>query len=232
MLGRALVDLPVHAEGLVVVDLEAIHAHVTRAGDGITREDHRQRDVAAAVARPAAEHGEGGERRALGLDHLLAGRRAHALGAGPDHVEERAQLAQLVEYRPGHAQVDQLRHPRRELVELAHSQRGGHAIGRAEGVDEHGHLGALHVLEEQGQVSAARALGHAVGDLGDLQIARDRRAHAPERALLLQVGDELAKVRERHGAPPTRGSRASRASPRRSGRRGSRRCAPPRSASP
>jgi hypothetical protein len=232
MLGRALVDLPVHAERLVVVDLEPVHADVARAGDRIAREDHRQRDVAAAVTRPAAEHGQGGQRRVIGLGHLLARRRAHALGAGLHHVEEGAELAQLVEDRAGHAQVDQLGHARGELVEMAHAERGGHAIGRAEGVDEHRHLGALHVLEEQRQVAAARALGHAVGDLGDLQIARDRRAHALEGALFLEVGDELAEVGERHGGPAIRDSRASRASPRRSGRPGSWRCAPPRSASP
>ena len=42
----ALVNLPVHADGLVVVDLHAIHADVALAGLRVFRVAHRQRQVA------------------------------------------------------------------------------------------------------------------------------------------------------------------------------------------
>jgi hypothetical protein len=147
----------------------------------------------------------------LGLHHFLARRGPHALGAGLGQVEEIAELAQLVERGAGHAQVEQLGDPGRDVVEAIDAERGGHALARAERIDEQRHVEALHVLEEQGHVASARALGDTVGDLGDLQIARDRRAHPLEPALLLEVGDELAEIGEGQ-RPPTRGSTASRAS--------------------
>jgi len=141
-----------------------------RAGDRITREDHRQRDVAAAVARPAAEHGQEASDGCSVSTTFLQGAELTRWGRS-DHVEERAQLAQLVEHRAGHPQGRSASPRAPRARRDAHAQRGGHAIGRPKAFDEHGHLGALHVFEEQGEVTAARALGHAVGDLGDLEIA-------------------------------------------------------------
>src|ERR1019366_67981 len=51
-------QLPVHAGGFVVVDLDAIHADVALAGVRITRHDAGQGDEAPAVERPAFQDGE------------------------------------------------------------------------------------------------------------------------------------------------------------------------------
>jgi hypothetical protein len=147
----------------------------------------------------------------IGLDDLLARGRPHALGPGLGEVEEIAELPQLVERGAGHPQIEQLGDPAGDVVETIDAERGGHALARAERVDEDGRVEALHVLEEQGHVASAPALRHAVGDLGDLQVTRDRRAHPLEPALLLEVGDELAEIGEGHDRPSTRGSTASRA---------------------
>jgi hypothetical protein len=48
----------VHAGGLAVVDLHAIHADVALAGARIARVHAGQRDEAAAVVRPALEDGK------------------------------------------------------------------------------------------------------------------------------------------------------------------------------
>ena len=48
-----LLQLPVHAGGAVVVNLDAIHADVALAGVGVFGDDAGQRDEAAAVERPA-----------------------------------------------------------------------------------------------------------------------------------------------------------------------------------
>src|SRR4030095_522722 len=101
-------DLPVHAEGLLVVDLEAIHAHVAGFRGRIAREDERQRDVAPGIPRPAAQDGERAEVRAIGLHDLLTWPGAHTLGAGLGQAEEIAEPAQLVEERARHAEVERL----------------------------------------------------------------------------------------------------------------------------
>ena len=157
VLGRALVDLPVHAERAVVVDLQAVHPHVARLRHRVAREDERERDVAPGVARPAAQHGEGGQARVGRLHDLLARRRAHPLGARLGEVEEVAEPAQLVEERARHAEVEELGHAGGEIVEPLDAEGRRHARGRAEGVDEDGHREALDVLEEEGDVVLARA---------------------------------------------------------------------------
>ena len=58
MLGGDLLPLPVHAGGLAVVDLHAIHADVALAGARVARVHAGQRDEAAAVVRPALENRE------------------------------------------------------------------------------------------------------------------------------------------------------------------------------
>ena len=208
MLGGALVNLPVHAERLVVEHLETVHADIARPRDGIAREHHGKRDVAPGVSRPAADDGHRGERRPVRLDHFLAGGGAHALGAGLGDVEQVAELSELVEERARHPEVEELRHPCGQLVEPLDAKRRRHALGRAEGVDEHRRREPLHVLEEQRQVLLGGSLRDAVGDLGDLEVARDRCRHAAKLTALVEVRDELPEVGEGHGyGPITRESR-------------------------
>jgi hypothetical protein len=81
---------------------------------------------------------------------------------------------------------------------VAHAEGGRHAVFRAEGVHEHGHVEALDALEQQRHVTVGGALRDAVGDLGDLQIARDGRFYPLEPPVLLKMVDELAEVGEAH----------------------------------
>ena len=61
VLGGYFLALPVHAGGLAVVDLHAVHADVAPAGAGVSGVDAGQGDEAAAVVGPALEDGEGVE---------------------------------------------------------------------------------------------------------------------------------------------------------------------------
>ena len=67
-------QLPVHAGGAVVVNLDAIHADVAFAGVGVARDDAGQRDEASAVERPALVNGE--------VQQSRTGRRACPLSSG------------------------------------------------------------------------------------------------------------------------------------------------------
>ncbi len=198
MLGAALVRLPVHAERAVVEDLEPVHPDVALARARIAREDTRQGDVAAAVAGPALERREPGDRGPRGLDHLLAGRRGHAPRPGLHEIDERVELAETLGESAGQLQIQELRDSLAELVEVAHAECRGDAVLRAERVHEHGHVEALDALEQEGHVAVGSAFRDAVGDLGDLEIARDRRRHPPQPSVLLEMVDELAEVGEAH----------------------------------
>ena len=61
-------ELPVHAGGAVVVNLDAIHADVALAGVGVFGDDAGQGDEAAAVERPAFEDGEIEKRRRIRIE--------------------------------------------------------------------------------------------------------------------------------------------------------------------
>ena len=54
-------DLPVHAQGLRVVSLDAVHAEVVVAGVGVLGVDQGQGDKVAAVLGPGLEQGQAGE---------------------------------------------------------------------------------------------------------------------------------------------------------------------------
>ena len=198
VLRPALVRLPVHAERTVVEDLQAIHADVSLARARIACEDRGQGDIAATVGRPALERRQAGERWVRRLDELLTGRGCDAPRTGFHEIEERAELAQALGEGTRELQVEKFRDALAELVEVAHAERGRHAVLRAERVDEHGHVEAVDALEEQRHVAIARAFGDAVGDLGDLQIPRDRGGHPPEPPVPLEMVDELAEVGEAH----------------------------------
>ena len=75
MLGGYLLPLPVHAGGLAVVDLHAIHSDVALARARVAGDDAGQGDEAAAVVRPALEDREIVEVEVLAPDHFLAAAR-------------------------------------------------------------------------------------------------------------------------------------------------------------
>ena len=112
VLGRVLVDVPVHAGGLLVEHLQPVHAHVARARPRMPGEHQRQGDVAAAVQRPALE-----DRQRLQVD-LVAGEHHFLAGAALDHsglqggqVLEPPEGLELVPGAVGHLEGGELRHP-------------------------------------------------------------------------------------------------------------------------
>ena len=71
--GPALVDLPVHAYSLLIVDLDAIHADVALVGERIFAVAHRQRDEAPAICGLALENGKHIDVEIFGEHNILAG---------------------------------------------------------------------------------------------------------------------------------------------------------------
>jgi hypothetical protein len=94
----ALVPLPVHHQGAIVLDLQAIHAHVADVAQGIARDDLHQRDVPAAVERPAFEEGQLREGNLIvGTDDFLHRRVAHDLRPQPDRFQHPEEIAPAIE---------------------------------------------------------------------------------------------------------------------------------------
>ena len=58
--------------------------------------------------------------------------------------------------------------------------------------------------KSRADVARRGGLGHAVGDLADLEIAGDGRGDAAQLAVLLQAREEVAQVGERHRPTPGR----------------------------
>ena len=192
MLRALLVRLPVHAGGALVEHLHAIAAAVALARIRIARKHHRQRDEAAAVLRPAVQNRKVVQREIVAPDHFLA------RAAGHDLRKERAHLGQLRQ----HLQLaDQpFRHCAFQITpRCAPATSSGESTSSAicirfvagERVDQHRHVRALRLLEQQRRTAVLHA---AVGELGDLQVRIDFKRNALQFAVLFQRADEVAQV--------------------------------------
>ena len=151
------------------------------------------------IARPAGLDRQPAEVDVLALlDHFLAGGvlehlRRHGQDLpvhrqlGPGVLEALRRLG-LLELRQQLADLAQ-----RADVLGAHAQR--HALRRTEQVAEHRHVEAGRLFEQQ-----CRALGaqRAVAHLGHLEHGGNRHLDALQRTALLQLGDEIAEILERH----------------------------------
>jgi len=201
VIGAPLVPLPVHAQRAPVELLQAVHAHIARAGHRIAGDDLRQGDVRPTVVRPAGKDRQQIERRILGDDHFLARRAADAARPQADAAQRGQHLAPALDQRAHalrQARIDQLAQPATQVFEIVHAQGQGHAPRRAEGIDQHGHGAAGHILEEQRLVLRVRPLADPIGDLGDLQVGAHRRADAHQFAFRFQAREKVAQIGIRH----------------------------------
>ncbi len=194
--GPVLVDLPVHHGRAPVEHLDPVHAAVARAGRRVAAEDQRQGDERPAVLRPAGEDRQPAEVGLVEPD-LLAGRLAHDLGRERRQLAQPAQRPHLGHHPLRRLEVHERLDARPEGVERLGAERRAHPPLGAELVDQHRHVAARHVREEQRR---ATALGHAVGDLGDLEVGVDARRHAREVPVALEPRDPVAQVPHRRAS--------------------------------
>jgi len=78
-----------------------------------------------------------------------------------------------------------------QVVQAFYAHRQSGAFGGTKPPDKDREVTALHIFEEQGR---ATRLDHAVGDLGDFQLAGDRLFDTNELLAALEVGNEGSKV--------------------------------------
>ena len=187
-------DHLVAADHLLAVDAQVLPFLVRPAGNGQTPGDQRPD-----IARPAGLDRQPAEVDVLALlDHFLAGGvlehlRRHGQDLpvhrqlGPGVLEALRRLG-LLELRQQLADLTQ-----RADVLGAHAQR--HALRRTEQVAEHRHVEAGRLFEQQCRALRAQ---RAVAHLGHLEHGGNRHLDALQRTALLQLGDEIAEILERH----------------------------------
>ncbi len=226
MAGGDFLQLPVHAGGLGVVNLDAIHAEVAVAGVGVAGDDAGERDETAAVQRPAFLDGqieEGGRRGGCGgglerrgrarpgfgaggrgvefMDDVLAGAGLDGFGFGMAEVERGAEEFDGFAEAGGGSGLDERAQFRGGFVQRIEAEAPGHAAVGAEGIDGQGEWGDLAVdgrlLEEEG-LAAAGFFHFPVGEFGDFQFGGDGVGNPAEFAGLFQGLEEVLKGIEGH----------------------------------
>ena len=173
MLRGYLLPLPVHARGLPVVDLHAVHAYVAFSAFGVAGHHAGKGNEASTIQRPALEHGKVQHAEVFAQNYLLTGRvfGGDAAGEKPAHLGQHGQHLQLFHQAFGPFDCEQAFDPACHVVEAIDIERELHAALAAKLVHQDATTGvSFDVLKQQGG-SAGRALcfGHSVGDFSDFE---------------------------------------------------------------
>jgi len=177
--GSYFLSLPVHACGVLVVDLHSVHAYVALAGFGITRYYARERDEAAGIFRPALDDRKIIQREVVTTNDFFARSAGNCFRKELPHLRQHWEHLYFVKEALRGFYVDELADAVGDFVEFVDLEREIHAACRTELVDEDLCAGmAFDVLEKQrgaagrgcrASIISSRHLADAVGDLGDLE---------------------------------------------------------------
>jgi len=178
----------VHAGRVAIEHLHAIHADVPFAAGRVLGEHQRQGDEPPGVARPAGQHRQFVQvHRVAFLDHLLAGPARNDARGEPGQLGQGRQLFQLLDESNGDFRLNHLLDACGDGLEVA--QGDPHSFHRAEGVDQHGQFRTGDIGEQQRRPAG---LGHAVGDVRNLQVARNGRVDPAKLPQPVKLVDEFS----------------------------------------
>jgi len=127
--------LPVHAGGVFVIDLHAIHADIALSGARIASDHAGQRDKAPRIFRPALQDGEVEQRKVIALDDLFAWPGGYGAREESSGFCQQRQHLQLVEKSLRRLHVHEHAHARADFVVGIHADRHLHACFGAELID-------------------------------------------------------------------------------------------------
>ena len=148
VLCRYFLPLPMHAGGLAVVHLHAIHPHVALPGFRIPCNHTWQCDEAPAIFRPALQNGIVQQRELTAPDHLLARATLHFFRKESPHIRQHRQHLYLVYQALRTLYVHEHANAVGNFIQGIDVQRQIHAPRRAKLIDQHlVPRMAFHVLE-------------------------------------------------------------------------------------
>src|SRR6185295_1945457 len=196
VLSAVFVNLPMHAGGLFVVNLHAIHPAVSFAGRRVIAEHQRHRYVSAAVFGPALDDWKIEKRELAFLQYSFFARsvfddlRKHLsqIGQSRNHLD-------LLDQALGRFDIGEFRNAFRDFTVVFDTERNQHSLAGAECVDEDGNGVSANVLEQERR---AVLPGHAVGYFGDLEFNIDLNAYAFQLAGFFERLYEISKIIEWH----------------------------------
>ena len=180
-----------HTGRAFVINLHAIDADIALPCFRIARNHQRPGDEASRIFWPALQDRKIKQRKAVTLDHFLA-------GSGLDSLrEERAQLGQLrqhfnfIEQPLRGLHVKKSANARRDFIDVVNIERKIHAAFAAKRIDQERHARALGTFEQQRRTTGSR---HAIGDLRNFQNGIDFGGDAPQFALFFQLRNKFAQI--------------------------------------
>jgi hypothetical protein len=183
----------VHRERIATQHLDAIHADIADAALRVHGDDHRQRDVRAAILGPGGEDGELHHVDLATAPHdLLAGRRAFPVARRElRDLEESRDQSQLGDEALRHLEVHQPRYAAADVIEVVDAERHRHPAHGTEQVDGDGPGGACAVVaddvfEEEGR-SAAGGFHHPIRYFAELEFRGDGVGYAREFACVINA---------------------------------------------
>ncbi len=192
MLRAALVALPVHSCRAAVEHLHAVRADVPHAGFWIFRENQRERDVSAAIVRPAFQDRQTIQ-RAIAVDDFMTRRVLHRPRHQVAQPSDHRQHLQRVQDAFGHLRRHELVDLLGQIVECLHAEREAHTLVRSVQVRSDRNIVAGWSFEQQCRTTAGD-LARAIGDGRDLEVGAHRLHDAREEAAFVEIGDEVVEI--------------------------------------
>ena len=196
MLSAAAMLQPAHQGGIRAGHLHTVNAQVVAVLGRPTRplgDDQGPGDERRRLARPAGLDRQRGQIDVVTLEHdLLAGRGFDGLGLHGHDFLDQGQHGHGVAQSPGRFGLLEEGQGLADLAQLiglaVHAP--GDPLDGAEQIDQHGHSGTNHILEQHG----GAALGDQPGlDLGHLEIGRDRLGNPHQPPVALEAGHEVSQ---------------------------------------
>ena len=184
-----------HAGGLAIENLHAVHSAIAFAGLRIFRKHHGQSYERAAIARPAVQNRIFGEREILAFDDFLARAAGNVFRKRVTDLAQFRNHLQLVQQAFGLLHFQKSGDAQSDFIDIFHSQREFHSPHAGEGINQQRDARTFRFFKQQCRTVA---LNGTVGEFGDLQIGVRFKRYALEFALLFQSAYKLAQVFKRH----------------------------------
>ena len=194
VMGTILVNVPVHAGGGAVENLQPVHTRIAAASLEAAGYNHRKGDERATVVRPAVQHRQEGEIYGIaGENHFLAG----CMGLPPreelKEIQCQRQQSKAITNGLGRFHFNETAQACRQSVQIGDPQSYANPSLAAKSVGQHRKSRSLDGFKQQ-SLASPRALRGQIGNVRDFQVSGHWRTDASQFAGLFQGFHEFLQV--------------------------------------